>query len=171
MTKKKNPWGKSTRQRSIIFDTKMIRAILKGRKTEDRRIAKESFDGQGAPARCHYGEQGDILWVKEKYSTPPDGTWDYAAKWPDDTIRSLDLNGGWKSASSMPRRFSRITLRIIDVRLQRLHDIRAKDARAEGITSPRPRLNYRKNWKPNTGPQSWDANPYVWVIKFEKLEP
>jgi hypothetical protein len=69
----------------------------------------------------------------------------------------------------MPRVASRILLRVVDVRLERLQDISAGDAVAEGIlptTVHDPVLAYRGVWESINGEGSWDANPLVWVVEF-----
>lgn len=94
----------------------------------------------------------------------------------------------------MPRWASRITLEITGVRVERLQDISEADAIAEGIDGAfveggrywrnyslsdaeamcAPMLNfptesYRTLWESINGPGSWDANPWVWVIEFERV--
>jgi hypothetical protein len=32
------------------------------------------------------------------------------------------------------------------------------------------RLNFIDLWKSTNGPNSWDANPWVWVISFKRLD-
>jgi hypothetical protein len=94
----------------------------------------------------------------------------------------------------MSRWASRITLEITAVRVERLQDISEADARAEGVcelslqqgepgawwtADPKnPDIAgrtaicaYRKLWEKINGPDSWDANPYVWVVEFRQVAP
>jgi hypothetical protein len=138
--------------------------------------------------RCPYGQSGDRLWVRE--------TWRHTATDLDEA-RSItqDIMSGtavaymaddpdpdfdtWRPSIHMPRWASRITLEVTGVRVERLQEISATDARAEGIQMPAPTItpdefdhdcvvNYRLLWEQINGPGSWDANPWVWVIKFSK---
>jgi hypothetical protein len=79
----------------------------------------------------------------------------------------------------MPRWASRITLEVTGVRVERLQDISEADAIAEGCTSKlaeeSPALDdsrneYRALWESINGPGSWDANPWVWVVEFKRVE-
>lgn len=98
----------------------------------------------------------------------------------------------------MPRAFARITLRVKSVRVERLQDISEEDSIAEGIqcldersglyryyTEPfaespeddprrgmtnEPVLSYESLWTSINGPGSWEANPFVWVVTFERME-
>lgn len=76
----------------------------------------------------------------------------------------------------MPRWASRITLDVIGVRVERLQDISPEDCLAEGIsgyaTAGRGPLQtcYADLWESINGPESWSANPWVWVVKFKRLE-
>lgn len=98
----------------------------------------------------------------------------------------------------MPRWASRITLDVIDVRVERLQDISEGDARAEGIRrvtkdgtvekfcvydagadfSLTPWAGMRRTareafadlWRSINGPDSWDANPWVWVVEFNRAD-
>lgn len=101
-------------------------------------------------------------------------------------------DGKWRSPIHMPRWASRITLEITEVRVQRLHDITEDDAKQEGVDPietccgqpdqdqegepmccGRPDLSYREGfmdlWQKIHGLQSWDTNPYVWVISFKHI--
>jgi hypothetical protein len=112
-----------------------------------------------------------------------------AQSWTPEQWRS----GGWKSVPSihMPRWASRITLEIVSVRVERLQDISEEDAIAEGVTVTKSHINnsrlfkecrpdlpyiapaqqaYSELWESINGPGSWDANPWVWVVEFKKLE-
>ena len=100
---------------------------------------------------------------------------------------------GWRPSIFMPRAASRILLEITDVRVQRLQEISDEDARAEGIEysegysvrqhahvglaegdwipNAPPIPSFRSLWDTIHGPGSWDANPWVWAITFQRLEP
>jgi uncharacterized protein YhfF len=82
----------------------------------------------------------------------------------------------------MPRAFARILLEITDVRVQRLQEISATDAAAEGAAQFRPglyrlppcnewRYAYEDLWKEINGAASWEANPLVWAVTFKIVPP
>lgn len=89
----------------------------------------------------------------------------------------------------MPRWASRITLEITRVRVERLQDISRADAKAEGCHHDDPcdhkrqscdeigcegpdyRVGFRNLWESINGPDSWDANPWVWVVEFRRVTP
>ncbi len=86
----------------------------------------------------------------------------------------------WRPSIHMPRWASRILLEITGVRVERLQDISEADAKAEGVTLPPSTCNmydgiwrdgYRDLWESINGHGSWDANPWVWVIEFKRIEP
>lgn len=69
------------KERPILFSAPMVRAILAGRKTQTRRVAKLNIAGRlgrlssqwhpehpGAIAACPYGQPGDRLWVREAWA-------------------------------------------------------------------------------------------------------
>jgi len=135
---------------------------------------------------CPYGQPGDRLWVKETYIyLTPLGLYGYRAG-PD-----LFVSPRWKSPLFMPRQASRITLEVTGIRVERLQDISEEDARAEGIARTasvgpcramgwrgfdgapahmRGAAAYRDLWESINGPDSWAANPWVWVVEFKRLE-
>lgn len=95
---------------------------------------------------------------------------------------------GWweRPAIFMPHAASRITLAVTCVRVERLQEISEADARAEGAHSVDPvtghecildtgmgsyLLHYRDIWEQIYGAGSWDANPWVWVISFQRIKP
>ncbi|MEL5431682.1 hypothetical protein [Serratia nevei] len=96
----------------------------------------------------------------------------------------------WKPSIHMPRWASRITLEITAVRVERLNDISEEDAEAEGIDmealydsqdcydciadhnmTGRPTVTgaFKYLWESIYGVDSWNANPWVWVIEFKQV--
>lgn len=104
--------------------------------------------------------------------------------------RSHAANGdrAWHPSIHMPRWASRILLEITDVRVERLNAISEEDARAEGIidggclncgepepcgcANPEPDATdaFAYLWQSIYGQESWNANPWVWVIEFKRVE-
>ncbi|MDU4229426.1 MAG: morphogenetic protein [Klebsiella grimontii] len=94
--------------------------------------------------------------------------------------------GKLRPSIHMPRWASRITLEITDVRVERLNSISQEDAQAEGmeLTGWRPTYsdpdsggevmtpydNFAELWSSIYGDGSWQANPWVWVISFKRVE-
>ena len=80
----------------------------------------------------------------------------------------------WKPSIHMPRAASRILLEITDVRVERLRSMSQDDARAEGVIAAsgpmEAGLAFRELWDSIYGEESWKANPWVWVIKFKRIE-
>ena len=140
-------------------------------------------------SQCPYGEPGDRLWVKETHTLAA-GDVLFRATDLDDPLITPETK--WKPSIFMRRKYSRITLEITAVRVERLQEITERDAEAEGIDYPhcshenrreaqqlqidgkevcyKPSvLAYRDLWESINGPESWAANPWVWVVEFEKL--
>jgi len=86
--------------------------------------------------------------------------------------RDNDYGPHWQSPIFMPRWASRITLEITAVRVERLQDISEEDAIAEGCAPSDgchiSEEHYMDLWCGIHGPDSWDANPWVWVIEFKR---
>lgn len=151
--------------------------------------------------RCPYGKRGDRLWVRETWrgertddGRPPrdldtgSRVWfeaDGAAE--DGGAVNVDAKPGkLRPSMFMPRWASRITLDVTGVRVERLQDISADDAKAEGAPPSHqsidrvsrelgyadfPRSWYAQLWEQINGPGSWDANPWVWVVSFKRVTP
>lgn len=86
--------------------------------------------------------------------------------WGDDD-GCVDGRSCWKPSIHMPRWASRITLEITDVRVERLNSINDADMRAEGM---RWKEEFPCLWESIYGEESWQANPWVWVIEFKRVE-
>jgi len=179
------------KERPILFSAQMVRAILAGSKTQTRRAVKPSrkFDpdwqftspGIARYTACPYGQPGDRLWVREGFSGPhyreafPPSLWyelDEIHYWADGN----PVDGDWtrpRPSIHMPRWASRILLEVVYVRVERLQDITAEDCWAEGVPhSPDvdPVHEYMELWESINGAGSWSANPWVFVISFQRVE-
>lgn len=80
----------------------------------------------------------------------------------------------WKPSIHMPRKACRLVLEITDVRVERLRSMSQQDARAEGVIAAsgpmEAGLAFRQLWESIYGADSWQANPWVWVIEFKRVE-
>jgi hypothetical protein len=130
---------------------------------------KEQFGvfGEEWDLKSPFGAPGDRLYVKETHCVL-DGVVFYRADGCDDVAK-------WTPSIFMPRRASRITLEITGVRIERLNDISEEDAMAEGVRGVDYSLGYTAQrqfmylWSSINGPESWEANPWVWVYEFKKI--
>ena len=139
---------------------------------------------------CPYGQPGDRLWVRETFAridgqTRPWIETDYQATYThgDRLGDTLGIKKRWTPSIHMPRHASRITLEVTGVRVERLQDIDLADALAEGISDTGalildsagneqggPIAEYAVLWEQINGPGSWDANPFVWVVTFRRID-
>ena len=125
---------------------------------------------------CPYGKIGDNLWVRE--------TWAYSAKnqQPHNLIYKADNTslptalergsytcsngwGKWTPSIFMPRKFSRITLEITGIKVERQTDITLEDAIKEGF----PDISEFNELFLKLNPHLKGINPWVWVISFKVL--
>ncbi|MDU1232685.1 MAG: hypothetical protein E6980_21365 [Clostridium sp.] len=95
--------------------------------------------------------------------------------------------GVWKPSIHMPKVAARIFLKVTSVRVERLQDITEDGIRAEGITCDKEyeefknaaesncEVKFATLWdstvnKKDIDNYGWNANPYVWVIEFERCD-
>lgn len=202
------------KERGMIFNGEMVRAILDGRKTQTRRPIKwkqtrfteigEREDGSKWPWSedaehacdfwhpCPFGAVGDRIWVREAFRVHSRAT-DVATlvykasernSWTEQTHRvpvavcnKPATPEKWTPSLHMPRWASRILLEITDVRVERLQSITLGDICKEvgcGLYDFRPATYgfqvWEELWKSIYGAENWQANPWVWVIEFKRVE-
>lgn len=118
----------------ILFSKFMVNSILKGHKTQTRRPINNK--------NVSNFQIGGLLWVRE----------------------SFIKDGKNKPSIFMPKVLSRITLKIIDIRIENVKDISIEDAIAEGVNDIDA---YKDIW--NNMHNNWNANPQCFVIEFEPI--
>ncbi|WP_412523985.1 hypothetical protein [Enterobacter bugandensis] len=173
------------KERGMIFNGEMVRAILDGRKTQTRRPLKwkqtrfteigEREDGSKWPWSedaehvcdfwhpCPFGAVGDRIWVRETWAEAGAGAPDlklYRANYPEHVPTHYEnvppaSDIRWTPSIHMPRWASRITLEITGVRVERLNSISQEDAQAEGMELTGWRPTYSD---PDSGGEVW--TPY-----------
>lgn len=115
---------------------------------------------------------GDILYVRETWKKAPKGYY-YYEDWQRNDIADVTK---WKPSIYMPKEAARIWLKVTDVRVERLQDMTDDDAEAEGYFDyTSTALGFFDVWdstikKSDLNCYGWDANPWVWVIEFERCE-
>jgi len=131
-------------------------------------------------------QPGDILYVRETWGYPialnSDKQYVFRA---DEVAESGFKNDShiWHPSIHMPKEAARIWLKVTNVRVERLHDIDGKGCVKEGIgEEPLKYVGdefvkgmFHDLWdstikKSDLDRYSWDANPYVWIIEFERCE-
>ena len=102
----------------------------------------------------------------------------YDAKYPNG--KDWCWPGKWRPSIHMPKEAARLFLRVTDVRVERLWRMATVDALAEGMRSDYTGTKigvvdaFCKIWDSTIKPADlplygWDANPWVWVIEFERV--
>jgi hypothetical protein len=176
-------------ERPIIFTADSILAILAGRKTQTRRLVHPRHLDKLDDAPFPYGVPGDRLWCRETWA------WDgaqsrhveYRATWKcerDPPVVPCEHGPArWRSPIFMPRWASRLTLWLLEERVQPLHKISEADARAEGFERARgaagqmvgipltARDSFMDAWDRINGKRApWASNPWVWVLGFRRIQ-
>jgi hypothetical protein len=171
-------------EKPILFNTEMVKAILEGRKTQTRRIIKDYPLIVANLSKCPFGKIGDRLWVRETFWLG-DAVYYKANELPG-ILEYKDLQvkkTKWKPSIHMSRYLSRINLEIVNIRAERLQDIAEEGAKAEGVVENHGsfhwfyqssiynvfRRNFALLWESVYGKDSWENNPYVWVVEFRKV--
>ncbi len=157
------------------------------------------YNGRNEPCimKAPY-QPGDILYVRETWYKGLE-RYIYRADYSDTEKFyrcGKETEMKWHPSIHMPKEAARIWLKVTNVRVERLQDITPKEAENEGVgnlfyddigysdknygTEVDPEYGIAKEqfawlWestikKSNLNLYGWDANPYVWVISFERCE-
>lgn len=133
-----------------------------------------------------YGDTGTVLWVRENYyfsicadhvkprDMPPGDHIGFMADGP-----KPGWGGKTRPGIHLPRAYCRILLNVEEVYSQRLWDLSEEDARCEGVNEACQELfgkssfyyGFQNVWIHLNGRESWENNPWVWVVKFNLKTP
>lgn len=142
---------------------------------------------------------GDIIYVRETWVIQSMSNSDKRIKFmykalgdKDLEIRYVDSNryerllkysykSGWQPSLFMPKEAARIFLKVTNVKVERLKGIEYDNLISEGTKIPRfateeaLQANFKSLWdstlkKEQLDIYSWEANPWVWAIEFERVE-
>lgn len=187
--------GRKTVTRRVVKKDKADAVLSSPFRMENPDIPDDRFINCLCTAPC---EIGDVLYVRETWSPlyqDKDSKdvrgymykactlEEYDKMYPDG--KDYQWEGKWRPSIHMPKEAARIFLRVTDVRVERLQDITSGQIDAEGCKEwaysaktgellPSGPLFFRIKWdrtiKPSDLPfYGWDANPWVWVIEFERI--
>lgn len=176
------------KERPILFNGDMVRAILDGSKTQTRRIMKPQpfidehgwFRWEGHEPGSPYGAYSsnhidrDAINIFVGKCCPQGNKQDRL--WVRETFSANEFmectyraDGtvpcGWTPSIHMPRWASRITLEITNVRVERLQEISEQDAAAEGFDNSKSRAAIETGWheKPKAAfHRTWDQIYQNW---------
>jgi len=158
--------------------------------------ANENHMRKGLPFDfCPYGQPGDRLWVREtaKLRTITATSWkvssfDLHYKADDGLVIFNNRAGryapykriGFTPSIHMPRWASRITLEIVNIRVERVQEISISDMVAEGIQDLREKMSgvpcvinrFQVLWNSINAKRGygWETNPWCWCITFKIIE-
>lgn len=208
----------------ILFNTEMVRAILDGKKSCTRRLVKPQpqgyFEVNENPVYIYDTDwnqgkitppyqPGDILYVRE--------TWHKYIKrvgkgescrfaefygYRASVANPEDADEPWRPSIHMPKEAARIWLKVTDVKVERLQEMKPVDVIKEGAypdcwdclntyeesgsqccygteeqcsQCDGVMMEWEKLWnstikKSDLDCYGWNANPWVWVIEFERCK-
>lgn len=131
-------------------------------------------------------QEGAPVFYRADYHDDPHG--------PDGELSPQGKYREWRPSIHMPRSACRLVLEVTGVRVKRLQAISYEDALAEGAFDPQmfwgaefddvdgesadelarrlqwPQRAFRELWCKINGPESWNSNPWVWVVEFRRIE-
>lgn len=179
--------------RAILEDRKtQTRRLVKGLPlaepwftVEDGKPMMCDENGEWYPAeRFSVVQPGDILWVRETWAKDA-GRYMYRANYSDTEkfyMNGREIRMVWSPSIHMPRKAARLFLLVKDVRCERLQDMTVEDCALDGgfcmdaVKVIGVERLFGKLWdstikKADIPCYGWDANPWLWVIEFERINP
>lgn len=143
----------------------------------------KSWDGYVPHKECAY-KVGDILYVRETWLKADDGYYyktDIKVPSESEDLRKA-YGYKWRPSIHMPKEAARIFLKVTNVRAERLQDMDVANCVREGVDfggvawTVNAKPAFIKLWNSTIKKQDldrygWEANPWVWVIEFEKVTP
>ena len=171
--------GSKTQTRRALRIQPLEVLAMKGASSGRERVGlmKRDPEPRGTIFRCKFGVPGDRLWVRETWAevgTLDPGLIVYRADDPAcvptqyENIPPVDAIT-WKPSIHMFRRYSRILLEVVSIRVERLQEISHEDAMAEGMAFDDALYDYERLWEKINGPGSWADNPWVWVLEVRRV--
>lgn len=159
---------------------------------EPKEFEKDDAEKMASVITCPYGEVGDVLWVRESFANLNVDFKDHAPYYVYKSESEEANSHGpvtWKPSIHIPKAACRIFLQIKSIRVEGLQDISEADAKDEGVEMKmrgiqnyveRPvepldaalypyKILFSDLWSKINGTESWNANPWVWVIEFEQI--
>lgn len=144
------------------------------------------YNGRNEPCiRTQPYQSGDILYVRETWCKGLE-RYIYRADYSDTEKFYQDgkeINMKWQPSLHMPKEAARIFLRVTNVRVERLQEITSEQICKEGVEVEDPyvlnaeekRYAFSNLWnstikESDLDRYGWNANPWVWVIEFERCD-
>lgn len=170
--------------KKIMFNDSfgLTQAVLDGRKTQTRRIAK----------RIKY-KPYEVIAVAQKYRDCGGLNEEGVPRWDMIAQAVGTTDGGWDNKMFVRADLMPYRIRITNVRIERLQDISDEDCLKEGLEWDGKASQYYANYQKETGRKTflgrtpreafaylidkvsgkgtWERNPYVWVYDFELVKP
>lgn len=180
----------------ILFNADMVRAILDGRKAVTRRLMKPNPPCQPGDV-LYVRETWQECCRNTVHSPIVHSEYCFKASLDSAYYGCIEECGNickWHPSIHMPKEAARIFLRVTDVRAERLQEITAEQIIKEGANQETIRhyiaqmpeeteewieaahkLEWQQLWdstikKPDLDRYGWEANPWVWVIEFERCK-
>lgn len=204
--------GRKTQTRRVVNPQPELPGFWKTKKEGGYHWANEEHFRKGGIYHCPHGQSGDYLYVRETWK-PDDDDDICGIRYKDDSFIPIENTAAaadkwisvrkseeqwpdlkeplWRPSIHMPRWASRLTLKITDIRVERVQDIGESDAYSEGaITEIRPDkfigsaalgvdgkiyVSWLSAWVAlwdsinDKRGYGWNVNPWVWVISFEVI--
>ncbi|WP_199908608.1 hypothetical protein [Providencia alcalifaciens] len=172
------------KERGIIFNTEMIRAIHDGRKTQTRRRAQFkpreyglnlTFSGLKSGNYCNGSSESGFVLLSMSNGCWSDKTYPLHCPYgkPGEIINFMDIDGNIIGK-----------IEILNIRIERLQSISQEDALAEGAPPSHHSIDsvsrlygfpnfsiswFAQVWWRMYGKESWYINSWVWVIEFKRV--